>query len=77
MAGVARNMEIFALKRFAATVRQLLHEQNGSDILVLPVCKRERHRIIATKELLYTYLQANKDKYRKKVESGPTPTYPS
>eukprot|EP00973_Karenia_brevis_P088801 12316759-Karenia_brevis.AAC.1 len=70
-------MGMTELKRFAATFRQLLHEENGSDILVLPICKRERHRSIATKELLYTYLERNKDKYRIKVELGPTPTFPS
>eukprot|EP00973_Karenia_brevis_P087665 12158125-Karenia_brevis.AAC.1 len=64
MEGVARNMGMVELKRFAATFRQWLHRDDGSDLLVVPICRRERHRSIATKELFYTYLLANKDKYK-------------
>eukprot|EP00973_Karenia_brevis_P027455 3786512-Karenia_brevis.AAC.1 len=52
-------------------------EESCPDILVLCVCRRERHRSIATKELLVNYLNRNKDKYRIKVEYAKPPIFPS
>eukprot|EP00973_Karenia_brevis_P039203 5414071-Karenia_brevis.AAC.1 len=52
-------------------------EESCPDILVLCVCRRERHRSIATKELIFNYLNRNKDKYRIKVEYAKPPVFPS
>eukprot|EP00973_Karenia_brevis_P075035 10426942-Karenia_brevis.AAC.1 len=43
MQGVARNIDMIELKRFAATFRTWLRRDDGSDTLVVPVCRRERH----------------------------------
>eukprot|EP00973_Karenia_brevis_P045556 6309014-Karenia_brevis.AAC.1 len=44
MQGVARNIDEVELRRFAAAFRILSHREDGSDLLVLPICRRERHR---------------------------------
>eukprot|EP00973_Karenia_brevis_P023174 3191690-Karenia_brevis.AAC.1 len=64
MQGVAHNISMDELGRFCATLRANLMEESCPDIVVLCVCRRERHRSIATKELLFNYLNRNKDKYR-------------
>eukprot|EP00973_Karenia_brevis_P014725 2010558-Karenia_brevis.AAC.1 len=43
MEGVARNIDEVELRRFAAAFRTWLHRADGSDLLVVPICRRERH----------------------------------
>eukprot|EP00973_Karenia_brevis_P022109 3042095-Karenia_brevis.AAC.1 len=72
MRDVSRNLDEIELRKFATAFRTWLHRADGSDLLVLPICRRERHRSIAFKELLCIHLGAYKDKYRIQVETGPT-----
>eukprot|EP00973_Karenia_brevis_P024476 3377419-Karenia_brevis.AAC.1 len=64
------------LGRFCATFRGNLTEESCPDILVLNICKRERHRSIATKQLMFDYFDRNKEKYRIRLEYGPSPNFP-
>eukprot|EP00973_Karenia_brevis_P067241 9350383-Karenia_brevis.AAC.1 len=50
---VARNMDEAELRKFVAAFRGWLHRADGSDLLVISICRRERHRSVATRELLH------------------------
>eukprot|EP00973_Karenia_brevis_P024712 3407454-Karenia_brevis.AAC.1 len=63
MKSVARDMDEAELRRFAAAFRQWVTNADGSDLLIISVCRRARHRSIANRELLYVHLGAYKDKY--------------
>eukprot|EP00973_Karenia_brevis_P011603 1571139-Karenia_brevis.AAC.1 len=63
MKSVARDMDEIELQRFTASFRHWLTEADGSDLLVISVCRRARHRSIAHRSMLYTHLDENKAKY--------------
>eukprot|EP00973_Karenia_brevis_P011693 1582842-Karenia_brevis.AAC.1 len=69
-------MDEAELRIFAVAFRTWLTNADGSDLLVISICRRARHRSIATRELLYVHLGAYKDKYGIGVETGPTPVFP-
>eukprot|EP00973_Karenia_brevis_P063179 8784726-Karenia_brevis.AAC.1 len=59
--GASENMNEKELKNFAAAFRTWLYRADRSYLLVIPICRRERHRSIAMRELLYCHLRDNKD----------------
>eukprot|EP00973_Karenia_brevis_P071485 9931750-Karenia_brevis.AAC.1 len=44
---VSEQMDKKELENFAAAFRTWLYRADGSDLLVIPICRRERHRSIA------------------------------
>eukprot|EP00973_Karenia_brevis_P094884 12424660-Karenia_brevis.AAC.1 len=75
MKSVAREMDENELRRFTAAFRQWVTNADGSDLLIISICRRARHRSIANRELLYVHLNEYKDKYKIQVEQGPKPTF--
>eukprot|EP00973_Karenia_brevis_P051738 7187447-Karenia_brevis.AAC.1 len=76
MKTVARDMDEIELQHCTASFRQWLADADGTDLLIISVCRRARHRSIANRQLLHDHLDENKDKYGIQVVQGPKPTFP-